>query len=154
MTLRFYPFFLLEISTSKIKPLAVCDFNNRGTCGWKSEETDLGHRWSPQSGSLCLNGKVTSSVAESTPESASWFQKVAVESSTKEIDIITRFKSPTIPANADLKCLTFEYSIKLDSGRSSSNPFQNSASLSLLQQQKGYLHSFVRYLPLFFGPET
>lgn len=88
--------FLIKFAPLDVKSLAIYDFNDGEMCGWKGEETDLGHR----------------------------------------------FKSPSIRASGGLKCIGLAYSINL--GRSgSSESLGNSASLALLQQQKGYLSSFL-----------
>lgn len=127
--------FLIEFSPLDLQPLAICDFDDGDTCDWKSEETDLGHRWKTNQGSLCLEAKLSSPpVKKSKP--SSWLKGLSAGSSKKDIDINTRFKSPLIPASVELKCLAFTYSINLGREKSS-NDTKTATTLSLLQQQKG-----------------
>lgn len=129
--------FLLESSSSIIKPLAICDFNNKKTCGWFNEETDWGHRWIPENGSLCLKAKQFLAEVSNSDES-SWLQELSAASSETEADITIRFKSPPIKVVVGLKCIGFDYSISFSRGEKSKSAGK-SPSLSLLQQQKGYL---------------
>uniref|UniRef100_A0A158QFA7 MAM domain-containing protein n=1 Tax=Hymenolepis diminuta TaxID=6216 RepID=A0A158QFA7_HYMDI len=134
-----------NFSTSIVKPLAICDFNNGGTCGWKSEETDLGHRWIPEQGFLCLTGQQSSGSVQNSGESEDWLDGFSVDLPKSVTDITVRFKSRLIPSSVVLKCLGFTYSINLGSSEIVETSF-----LSLLQQQKGYL--FVEFSPLDLQP--
>ncbi|KAM3187275.1 hypothetical protein ACTXT7_002648 [Hymenolepis weldensis] len=123
---------LLDFSTSIVKPLAVCDFNNGGTCGWKSEETDLGHRWIPEQGFLCLTGQQSPGSVQNSGESEDWLDGFSIDLPKSVTDVTVRFKSRLIPSSVSLKCLGFSYSINLGSSE-----IVETSPLSLLQQQKG-----------------
>uniref|UniRef100_A0A915EYT1 MAM domain-containing protein n=1 Tax=Echinococcus canadensis TaxID=519352 RepID=A0A915EYT1_9CEST len=125
----------LEQSSSLLKPLAVCDFDDGETCGWVHEEVPWAYRWAIVRDRLCLKAKVP--LNSPSKKISSWLRGLAIDQSSDEIDIKVRFSSPPIPASFGVKCVVFVYS--MDFGREkTSKPVRASGSLSLLQQQKGY----------------
>ncbi|KAM3187276.1 hypothetical protein ACTXT7_002649 [Hymenolepis weldensis] len=116
-----------------IKPLAICDFDDGEACGWINEESDLKRQWIINQGSLCLKAKHYP--AKLLHSKASWIPGIASETREVESDVTARFKSPSVPPSIGLKCIGFAYSVDLGK---SSETVDSSASLALLQQQKGY----------------
>lgn len=133
--------------STSVKPLAVCDFNKGGACGWFNEEGDLKQRWLVDSGSLCLKAKPSSATAQNSDVS-SWLPGLSIETVADENDVKARFKSPSVPSSFGLKCIGFDYSIALGKSEKISRISESSAYLALLQQQKGYRHFSEFYSPV------
>nr|CDS19889.1 MAM [Echinococcus granulosus] len=134
----------LEQSSSLLKPLAVCDFDDGETCGWVHEEVPWAYRWAIVRDRLCLKAKVP--LNSPSKKISSWLRGLAIDQSSDEIDIKVRFSSPPIPASFGVKCVVFVYS--MDFGREkTSKPVRASGSLSLLQQQKGYFFIHIQKTP-------
>ncbi|KAL5109055.1 hypothetical protein TcWFU_006272 [Taenia crassiceps] len=124
----------LSESSSLLKPLAVCDFDDGETCGWMHEEVPWTYRWAIERGRLCLKAKVSSN--SSSKKISSWLQGLAIAQSDDETDVKVRFSSPTVPASLGMKCVSLAYLVEFGREKTS-KPLRVSGSLSLLQQHKG-----------------
>ncbi|EUB62003.1 hypothetical protein EGR_03024 [Echinococcus granulosus] len=75
----------LEQSSSLLKPLAVCDFDDGETCGWVHEEVPWAYRWAIVRDRLCLKAKVP--LNSPSKKISSWLRGLAIDQSSDEIDI-------------------------------------------------------------------
>ncbi|VDO03364.1 unnamed protein product [Rodentolepis nana] len=91
------------LESSRLKPLAVCDFDDGDTCGWVHEEAVWTHQWGVQDGSLCLKSK---SAPPQKKKSSSWFADRSVSKSLDSpTQVSVRFTSPPIPRDVNLNCI-------------------------------------------------